>query len=73
MPLKTYAQQLEEVQTAISMILMSGQDVQQGDERIKYADLAALQARESYLMPLVEVENGTAQPAGIQLWQGVPG
>jgi hypothetical protein len=49
MAVLTTLAQLEEVQTAITTILTSGQDVTIGERRYKRADLKALQDREATL------------------------
>lgn len=49
MAIKTTQEQLEEVQTAISMV-MAGQEVTVNGKRFVNADLAALQRREETLL-----------------------
>jgi hypothetical protein len=51
MPIKTYLEQLEEVQAAITAV-MSGQEYEIADRRLKRPDLEWLQKREQYLRPL---------------------
>jgi hypothetical protein len=48
--IKTTLEQLEEVQAAITKILVGGQDVMNQDKRILYAQLSALQKREEVLL-----------------------
>jgi len=63
----TYAQQLEEVQAAISKV-MSGQSYEIAGRRLQRADLAALTAREKYLRVMAAREaNG-----GIRLRGATP-
>jgi hypothetical protein len=50
MPLLTAAEQLAEVQSAISALLAGGQEVQVDGQRLKMADLPALTAREEVLI-----------------------
>ena len=56
MAVLTTLAQLEEVQTAITTILTSGQDVTIGDRRYKRADLSALQDREARLKAQYYIE-----------------
>jgi hypothetical protein len=61
MPLLTAAEQLAEVQAAITALLAGGQEVQLDGQRLKMADLAALTAREETLINRVARESrGTA-------------
>jgi hypothetical protein len=53
MAIKTYAEQLEEVQTAISAIESGAQEYQIGGKRVRKGDLAALYKREEYLRSMV--------------------
>ncbi len=50
MALLTAAQQLEEVQTAISALLAGGQQVELDGQRVTMANLEALTARENILI-----------------------
>lgn len=56
MALKTYTEQLEEVQAAISAVLDSGQSYTIGRQTFSRADLLALQSMERRLRPLVNRE-----------------
>lgn len=58
MAIKTYTEQLEEVQEAISAV-MNGQEYQIGGRRMRKADLQFLHERELYLQAMVEREKGT--------------
>lgn len=55
MAIRTYTEQLEEVQAAISKVLV-GQSYSMGGRTLTRADLASLQKREEYLRPLAERE-----------------
>jgi hypothetical protein len=57
MAIKTTLEQLEEVQGAISNIML-GQEVTQGGKTWKQADLDALQRRESILLKRLRAEQG---------------
>lgn len=61
MPIKTYTQQLEEVQVAITAILTGSQEYSIKDRRLRRAELRDLQNREVYLRPLAsrEASGGT--------------
>lgn len=64
MAIKSYEEQLEEVQAAISAV-MNGQEYQIGRNRMRKADLPFLHQRELYLRAMVEREkNGTRTLAG---------
>jgi len=57
MAIKTYTQQLEEVQAAISEVLSMGQENRGVDaQALVRARLDALQRREQYLRPLAQKE-----------------
>lgn len=56
MAVKTYAEQLDEVQAAISRLMADGQAWQQGQRSRTEARLSELQERERRLMQLVERE-----------------
>lgn len=60
MAVKTYTEQLEEVQAAITAILTGAQSIsvsgQTGGRGTTYADLAALQEREKWLRDQVAAE-----------------
>ncbi len=49
MAIKTYTQQLEEVQQAISDVLTNAQEASYNGQKVKKADLDMLQAREEWL------------------------
>lgn len=69
--LKTYTEQLEEVQAAISEILTRGQSVSANDSAKQRAQLDALERREQRLIPLAAREaSGRRGPV---LRQAVPG
>jgi hypothetical protein len=55
MPFKSYAEQLIEVQAAITAV-MSGQEYEIADRRLKRADLDTLFKMQKYLMPLASRE-----------------
>ena len=57
MPIKTTLEQLEEVQTAISAIML-GQEIIQDGNTWRMADLDALQRRESILLKRYRAEQG---------------
>ena len=63
MAVKTYAEQLEEVQAAISRLLADGQAWEQGQRSRTEARLAELHEREQFLRRMVERE----QRGGIRL------
>lgn len=48
--MKTLEQQLEEVQQAISDILLNAQEAWYNNQKVRKADLAALEAREKRLL-----------------------
>lgn len=68
MAVKTYAEQLEEVQNAISRLMNDGQAWTQGQRARNEARLADLEARERRLQRLVSRQ----QRGGIQRYQAVP-
>ena len=49
--MKTYTEQLEEIQECITNILTLGQSVMAGDKKMTRADLDSLQRREAWLIP----------------------
>jgi len=62
--IKSYEEQLEEVQKAISAV-MNGQEYQLGRMRMRKADLQFLHQREIYLRAMIEREkHGTRTLAG---------
>lgn len=69
MPVKTYAEELEEVQAAITKV-MSGQSYSittpTGSRSVTRADLASLEAREKWLRRMVDNEenDGSMQVIG---------
>lgn len=67
MAIKTFTEQLEEVQTAITSVL-TAQEASYNGQRVKKADLSALQEREKYLRPLAERE----QNGGIKIKGATP-
>jgi len=54
--IKTYREQLEEVQAAISAVLSGAQDYQLNGRRITRANLGELDRREKYLRAMVDRE-----------------
>ena len=58
MAIKTYTEQLEEVQTAISNILSGGQGVQYNGRKMDLADIGVLEKMETRLRAKVARENG---------------
>ncbi len=56
MAIKSYTEQLEEVQTAISKIISGAQAYSVGGRSLTRADLATLQEREKYLRAMVDRE-----------------
>jgi len=64
MGLKSYTEQLEEVQEAISAVLLN-QEYQIGDRRITRANLGQLQQREIYLQSMIlREQNGLGTKVG---------
>lgn len=59
--LKTWGEQLEEVQTAISRVLIN-QSYEVGGKMVRRADLDMLQRREEYLIKKLEA-NGNVSPS----------
>jgi predicted GNAT family acetyltransferase len=55
-PIKTYTEQLEETQSAITAIMTGSQEYSIKDRRMRRAELRDLQAREVYLRPLASRE-----------------
>lgn len=68
MAVKTYAEQLEEVQAAISRLLADGQAWEQGQRSRTEARLAELHAREQFLRRMVARE----ARGGLRVGQVVP-
>lgn len=68
MAIKTYAEQLEEVQAAITKILTLGQSHSAESRSLARADLAALQDRELWLRAMVDRETR----GGISIRAGTP-
>ena len=66
--MKTYEQQLAEVQQAITDVLAGAQDAAYNGQRVRKADLSALQQREQWLIKQVE----NKQRGGIRVRNGVP-
>jgi len=66
--MKTYEQQLAEVQKAISDVLTGAQDASYNGQRVRKADLPALQAREVWLTKQIALK----QRGGIRVRFGVP-
>jgi len=56
MAIKSYKEQLEEVQEAISAVLYGAQDYQLNGRRVTRANLAELDRREKYLRAMVDRE-----------------
>lgn len=55
--MKTLDQQLEEVQQAISDILLNAQEAWYNGQKVRKADLAVLEAREKRLLVLIKRKN----------------
>lgn len=66
--MKTYEQQLEEVQQAITDILTGAQEASYNGQRVRKADLDMLQKREEWLTKQIQ----TKQRGGIRVRTGVP-
>lgn len=66
--MKSYEQQLEEVQQAITDILTGAQEASYNGQRVRKADLDMLQKREEWLTKQI----GTKQRGGIRVRIGVP-
>lgn len=66
--MKTYEQQLEEVQQAITEILTGAQEASYNGQRVRKADLDMLQKREEWLTKQIQ----TKQRGGIRVRTGVP-
>lgn len=62
MAIKTNLEQLEEVQTAISLV-MTGQQVNVAGKNLTLADLEALSRREEILLRRYEAESVTGGPS----------
>lgn len=66
--IKTYAEQLEEVQAAISAIESGAQEYRIGNRTLRRADIQFLYEREKYLREMVESElNGSV---ALARWNG---
>lgn len=65
MAIKTYAEQLAEVQAAITKIVEGGQSYTIKDRSYTRADLAVLYERESYLMNKVSGRRGPTIQVGV--------
>ncbi len=65
---KTYEQQLAEVQKAITDVLTGAQDAAYNGQRVRKADLTALQQREEWLIKQIE----NKRRGGIRVRFGVP-
>jgi hypothetical protein len=68
MKIKSYEEQLIEVQTAIADVLSGAQEASYNGQRVRKADLEMLQKREEYLRRKVE----TKQRGGIRVRGAVP-
>lgn len=66
--MKTYEQQLEEVQHAITEILTGAQEASYNGQRVRKADLDMLQKREEWLTKQIT----TKRRGGIRVRTGVP-
>lgn len=66
--MKTYEQQLEEVQRAITEILTGAQEASYNGQRVRKADLDMLQKREEWLTKQI----ATKRRGGIRVRTGVP-
>jgi hypothetical protein len=73
MPIKTYAEQLEEVQTAISKLMGGAQEYRIGERMFRAAELEWLHKREEYLMTKYQQEQARSlNGGGIRTRYGVP-
>lgn len=68
MAIKSYTEQLEECQAAISAIMTGGQSINYDGRQFTAADLDALQKRETYLRGMVQRETR----GGVRVTQLVP-
>jgi hypothetical protein len=68
MTLKTYEQQLEEVQKAITDVLTGAQDASYNGQRVRKADLDMFQKREEWLTKQI----ATKRRGGIRVRNAVP-
>lgn len=68
MTIKTYQQQLEEVQAAISDILTGAQEANYNGQRVRKADLDMLQKREEWLVNKITSQ----KRGGIRVRGGTP-
>ncbi len=71
MATQTYQQQLEEVQAAISAVLIRGQRYQIGDRTLTRADVGDLQKREKYLR-IMAAREASAGSGGMRVRYGTP-
>lgn len=69
MAIKTYLEQLEEVQTAISIIEAGSQSYSIGSRSLNRADLATLYLREKWLRSMVDRENNNGH---LKIQYGMP-
>lgn len=67
--MKTYEEQLEEVQQAITDVLTGAQDAAYNGQRVRKADLDMLQKREEWLTKQIALK----RRGGIRVRNGVPG
>ena len=66
--MKTYEQQLEEVQKAITDVLTGAQDASYNNQRVRKADLSMLQQREVWLTKQIALK----RRGGIRVRNVVP-
>jgi hypothetical protein len=66
--MKIYEEQLSEVQQAITDILTGAQEASYNGQRVRKADLSALQQREQWLIRQIE----NKRRSGIRVRNGVP-
>lgn len=71
MAIKTYIQQLEEVQSAISKILTKGQAWSAAGDHLTRADLDVLYKQEQRLMPLATREQSSSGGASGPVFRSV--
>lgn len=68
MKIKTYTEELAELQQAITSVLTGAQEASYNGQRVKKADLDMLQRREEYLRKQIATE----RRGGIRVRRGVP-
>ncbi|MCT4575094.1 MAG: hypothetical protein N4A43_02435 [Alphaproteobacteria bacterium] len=68
MAIKTYEEQLEEVQTAISDILLGAQEASYNGQKVRKVDLESLQNREEFLINKLRMQ----KRGGIRVRGGTP-